>query len=92
MLLRADATKDVMAHETDREKRVSGVTDRRETLGGGGRRAEDHRAAQFSSIIPCPACGVAWAALSSVAHEEEPLVATYICPRCDRHEIRVAAV
>ena len=36
---------------------------------GGGRRAEDHLAAQFSAIRPCVMCGVAWAALTAAIDE-----------------------
>jgi predicted RNA-binding Zn-ribbon protein involved in translation (DUF1610 family) len=76
----------------DPDRRVSNLLDRRETLGGGGRRAEDRLAAQFSAIIPCAACGVAWAALSSVT-ETEPgqAMAVYVCPRCGQVEQRAAA-
>jgi len=51
------------------EKRVSSADDRRGRLGGGGRRAEDHLASQFSTMVPCRLCDVSWAALSSVAVE-----------------------
>ena len=77
--------------DPDPERRLPGVPDRRGALGGGGRRAEDQLAAQFSAIIPC-VCGVAWATLRSVADQGEQSVATYICPRCGHLDQRIAAV
>jgi hypothetical protein len=71
------------------EKRVSPTDDRRGMLGGGGRRAEDHLASQFSTLVPCTECDVAWAALSSVAVESGQPVATYVCRRCQHVETRV---
>ena len=71
------------------ERRVFGVADRRATLSGGGRRAEDHDALEFSAIIPCLACDDASASLRSVAREGWRLVATYVCPRCGHREKRV---
>jgi hypothetical protein len=80
-----------MGYEDDPEQRVSGLTDRRGTLGGGGRRDQDQLASQFSAIVPCEACRVAWAALSSVALEAGQPMARYVCPRCGHVERRIAA-
>ena len=77
-----------MAPADDREKRVSGAADRRGTLGAGGRRTADYLASQFSAIIPCPACRVAWASLTSAALEGAQPVAIYVCHRCGHREHR----
>jgi hypothetical protein len=68
--------------EEDPERRLSG---RRKTS---GRRTDDRLAAEFSAIIPCTACRIAWAALSSVVLEGGQSVGTYRCPRCAHEEER----
>jgi transcription elongation factor Elf1 len=70
--------KPVKELDQDPERRRSGLAGRRKA----GRRADDRIGSEFSAIIPCLACGVAWAALSSVALDEGQSVATYRCPRC----------
>jgi hypothetical protein len=71
------------------ERRVASTDDRRGALGGGGRRAQDHLASQFSTLVPCTRCDTAWAALSLVAVESGQPMATYVCRRCGRIETRV---
>jgi hypothetical protein len=73
------------------DRRVSGVADRRLLFGRGGRRVGDYGASELSSIIPCPACHVAWASLHSFHHRRGQSTGTYICPRCGHHEQRIAA-
>jgi transcription elongation factor Elf1 len=77
-----------MARADDLERRVSGTTDRRHMLRCGGRRQNDDNPPELDLRVPCEVCGVAWASLSSVAHEGAQSVATYICPRCGHHEQR----
>ena len=74
-----------------RERRVSGVADRRHLFGRGGRRVSDHRPSEIEASIPCPACGVAWASINAFGYGQGEATATYICPRCGHHETRVAA-
>jgi hypothetical protein len=71
------------ADPPDPERRVEGLAGRRRTS---GRRADDRLASQFAAIIPCTACHVAWASLSSVAHEGGRATAVYLCPRCQHQE------
>ena len=73
------------------ERRLSGVDDRRRVTRG-GRRQEDRRPAGLSVIIPCTACGVAWASLASFEHQRKQSVATYWCPRCGHTHRRVVVV
>jgi hypothetical protein len=68
--------------EPDSERRLSS---RRKTS---GRRTDDRLASEFSAIIPCTACRVAWAALSSAELQGGQSVATYVCPRCGHQEER----
>ncbi len=76
--------------ETDSPgRRLSNTDDRRGALGGGGRRAADHLASQFSTIVPCTVCDVAWASLRSVAVERGRPIATYACRKCGHVETRV---
>ena len=81
-----------MAQTASVERRVSGVADRRQILGRGGRRASDRRASELDLRVPCEACGIAWASLSSFAYERGQYMALYLCPRCGYLERRVAAV
>jgi hypothetical protein len=62
------------------DRRVSVFDDRRRIMGRGGRRADDCATAEMTSLIPCVACGVAWASLVSL--ESRQSLATYLCPRC----------
>jgi hypothetical protein len=71
------------------ERRVSGVADRRHLFGRGGRRVGDYRAPEMSAIVPCSACGIAWASIYTFIDEQGEATATYICPRCGHHERRV---
>jgi hypothetical protein len=81
-----------MARAHHPERRVSGVRDRRQVPGRSGRRDDDHRASALSRIIPCSACRVAWASLSSVARDGKTSTAIYVCPRCGHREERVGTV
>jgi hypothetical protein len=80
-----------MIQADDCDRRAS-TSDRRGALGGSGRRAEDHLASRFSTMIPCTRCDVAWAALSLVVVNSGQPLATYICRRCGQIETSVGPV
>ena len=71
------------------DRRLSGFArlDRRQLLARrDGRPAEDQRRSDRLLRVPCPACGIAWASLSSMAAHEGHSTATYLCPRCGHLE------
>jgi hypothetical protein len=74
-----------MAPTLTQDRRVAVFDDRRRIMGRGGRRAEDRATREMTLLIPCVACGVAWAHLVSL---ERQSLATYLCPRCGDIENR----
>src|SRR5205085_2346519 len=74
------------------DRRVSGVADRRLRYARGGRRVGDYRVTELRSIIPCSACHIAWASLSSFESGQGESTGLYICPRCGHLENRVLAI
>jgi hypothetical protein len=72
------------------ERRVHGIGDRR-AFRRGGRRAEEQGRTEMSLLIPCEACGVAWASLASFEYQRRQSLAIYLCPRCGHLERRLAA-
>jgi hypothetical protein len=61
------------------ERRVSGVADRRQVLGRGGRRGNDQQASELDLRIACEACGLGDASLSSFRYERGQYMARYRC-------------
>jgi hypothetical protein len=62
------------------DRRVSGLAR------ADGRQAEDQRRSDGLLLMPCPAWGIAWASLSSMAAHGGRSTATYLCPRCGHLE------
>jgi predicted RNA-binding Zn-ribbon protein involved in translation (DUF1610 family) len=71
------------------DRRLSGFAraDRRQLLARrDGRQADEERRPDPLLLVPCPACGIAWASLRSTTLQETHATATYLCPRCGHLE------
>jgi predicted RNA-binding Zn-ribbon protein involved in translation (DUF1610 family) len=71
------------------DRRLSGLAraDRQQVLARrDGRQAEDQRRSDRLLLVPCPACGIAWASLRSVAAQDGHSTVAYLCPRCGHLE------
>jgi hypothetical protein len=70
-----------------RERRVSGLPDRRR-LARGGRRSSDHKTSTQSAAIPCAACHIGTARMFAVIKRGSRSTLRYHCSECGHQAIQ----